>query len=573
MRPPLLRRGMISECTGQEGTRRKNRRVLGAAFLLAGIGAIACTGEISGSLGGPGGPGGGTAGTGPITNPIELDPEVIALAKQYGLEKGTGFSKVPTLTSEEYLSTVKKAFGVDTLPGVVLPGDGTDGIFINNGAEISSDYEGYVNAALTIAEALAPAVAASCDFKTQTANCSESELRSKLNVLFRTEMSNADFESFIALLNSELADGRPLNNAIATVIAAALLDERFLFKIEVSLDTAVDAPQSSRLSGLQLANRLAYLLMGTPPDEELLAQADNLGDDVVLRGQIDRLLALTSAEAAVWRFASGWLSVPQKSLAEAGDITHDMLEESKRFSVATILGADGKVEDFLASKESFVSTKLATHYGVTAPGTEWEKVSFAEDSERIGILTHGSFLKYNGRPGDVDVSRIFRGKAVYEHFLCQHLPGPPEDILTEIANGTVASNRLEQPRCLGCHTRIDPIGFLFDRYGGSGELQDMTPPEGNVNANSDIDGDYSSVKQLSEAMANSESYRQCFAKMWFQFSMGRKAYQADAQSFDAIYKELDTTRSPKELLIALLMSEAFRTVNTDSNTTCTERTL
>jgi hypothetical protein len=109
---------------------------------------------------------------------------------------------------------------------------------------------------------------------------------------------------------------------------------------------------------------------------------------------------------------------------------------------------------------------------------------------------------------------------------------------------------------------MDPIGFGFENYDGvgryraeeNGKLIDAT---GTI-VDSDVDGDFVGVRELSEKLLSSEEVKQCYAKMWFRFAYGRGETPADECSLDTTAKTFEATGSNvRELLVALTQTDAF----------------
>ena len=81
-------------------------------------------------------------------------------------------------------------------------------------------------------------------------------------------------------------------------------------------------------------------------------------------------------------------------------------------------------------------------------------------------------------------SPVQRGKFVVETLLGEDLPPPAEDVgvLDEDAGQSVSTTLRDQlaahrdnPSCVGCHQRIDPIGFALEKFDFVGRRRERTP--------------------------------------------------------------------------------------------------
>ena len=79
------------------------------------------------------------------------------------------------------------------------------------------------------------------------------------------------------------------------------------------------------------------------------------------------------------------------------------------------------------------------------------------------------------------------------------------------------------PVCRACHSKIDPLGFSFERFDGSGKLR--TTDNGKP-----VDS-----AALAEALSTSEAVRSCFARQLFRAGAG--AQPADSAESEEAFLE------------------------------------
>ena len=517
-------------------------------------------------------------------------------------------SPSPRLRGAEYRSTVARAFGLNAsaLVDVALPADGSDDkIFTTNATDRIGDFRVYVDAAEQIAERVAADLAGACDWATATAACLRSSLRPSVERLFRSSVSDADIAEWTTVYQATRDDGAPEQIALATIVAITLLDERFLFHREVG-----EAPGavSTALTDRELASRLSYLITDAPPDADLLALVDAGTLRTQLSTQIRRLISTPAAEEMIWRFVSGWLSLPAERpdapvapppppptdecnlTAECkaihGDRATDCVnsqsntswcacgvgvrcaplppppeavpsleysawEETRRFVIHVFSSDTIPLSELFSANYSFIDSTLAAHYGVPAPEQAWQRYEFPDGANRVGVLSHASFLATNGSH-ERDVSWIFRGKAMYERLFCGVLGLPMEGAIAE-----EVEDRQTHPFCGGCHAIMDPLGKLFDGFDDTGKYIGTDFTTLPVFANSDIDGDYAGLAAFMANIENSEAFEHCFVRMWFRFALGRPPTETDEASYAAAVAALSTGQTAKSAMIKILETEAF----------------
>ncbi len=185
-------------------------------------------------------------------------------------------------------------------------------------------------------------------------------------------------------------------------------------------------------------------------------------------------------------FACQWLHVrdfdtldekSERHFPTFGALRSPMYEETIRF-FTDLFQSDGSVLAILDADYSFLNEPLAKHYGIPGiSGEEWRKVSGMRKFSRGGILGQGTVLAKQS--GASRTSPILRGNWVAETLLGDKLPRPPKDVprLPEdeaIENLTVrqlTEKHTTDPRCAGCHVRIDAFGFALEEFDSIGRYR------------------------------------------------------------------------------------------------------
>jgi Protein of unknown function (DUF1552)./Protein of unknown function (DUF1592)./Protein of unknown function (DUF1588)./Protein of unknown function (DUF1585). len=328
------------------------------------------------------------------------------------------------------------------------------------------------------------------------------------------------------------------------------------------------------------------------PDAELFAEAarGDLSTPKGIEKAARRMLDHPQAKRALDEFVSQWLRFDRILTASRDrrkfplftrEAAIAMTAEASMF-VSDLVWNDGNFMDLFTARYGYVNADLAPIYKVPPPAKEFERIAFAPESERAGVLGQTLFLASTAKPEDS--SPTARGLFVREQFLCQHVPDPPAGVNTNLPPVTEAkpqtnrdrmSEHATNPSCATCHKLIDPIGFgleKFDAVGarrekftlqffkGRGEGGERRAPPKTVDL--DIDGtgyvtgipdsQFSSPAELGAVLAKSSLCQECVVKQYFRYIAGRLETPADRP---AIRKLLDDFRNSqfrfKDLIVSL----------------------
>jgi hypothetical protein len=142
----------------------------------------------------------------------------------------------------------------------------------------------------------------------------------------------------------------------------------------------------------------------------------------------------------------------------------------------------------------------------------------------------------------------------------------PLEITGEIETVRQATlQRTGSATCGACHTRINELGFAFEHYDAIGRWQDRDAQTGaTLDASADLSKSGSSLQgsvdgalRLSEMLAKSPEVAACATKKWFEVALRRSPVELDACSIERIRTKASETSSIRELLLALVESDAF----------------
>jgi hypothetical protein len=147
----------------------------------------------------------------------------------------------------------------------------------------------------------------------------------------------------------------------------------------------------------------------------------------------------------------------------------------------------------------------------------------------------------------------------------------PPDVPAEpkLDPGATARQRSEQhrqnPACAACHDLFDPIGFAFENYDAAGKYR-TTDAAGAIDAHvtltptKGLDGkSAANAVELAALLAGADEVRDCVARQWMRFALGRDEAKEDEPSIAAAAKAFKAGGAKlPELLAAVVRSDAFR---------------
>ncbi|RPH39168.1 MAG: DUF1588 domain-containing protein, partial [Planctomycetota bacterium] len=141
---------------------------------------------------------------------------------------------------------------------------------------------------------------------------------------------------------------------------------------------------------------------------------------------------------------------------------------------------DRPVTDLISADYTYVNEELARHYGLAGVrGGEMRRVALP-DLRRGGVLTTAAVLMIQADPDRNNVPR--RGNYIAGAILGMAPPPPPPDVpaLEEVKTADGKPKTLRQrlelhrrmPECMGCHSKIDPLGFSLENFDAIGRWRD-----------------------------------------------------------------------------------------------------
>ena len=523
-------------------------------------------GSSNGSGGSSNGSGGGT-GSGGTTVVTGCTP---------GIPSTT---QVPRMTRQQYGQVVSDLLGA-TLPADTLADDST-------GSLTDIMWTGYQTAANKIAAAVMAdstqkAKFMSCD--ASQAQCLTDTIKAFGRKAFRRPVTDAEVTAFMGL-NSLTPAGKPAEVAEA-ILAAFLQSPSFIMLPELS-QTKDSATGALKLTSYEVATRLSFLFWNSVPDDTLsmAADKDQLQTKEQIVAQAQRLITSTRAASVASTFhrayvgfetGSHWVNGSTHNATKypnfGGTSYSDSMAEIDSF-FQDLLANNGSFKDIFLSSNAFVTKGTAALYGLNASDyTTAAKKTTLDATKRPGIFTRIGFLASFSHE-DV-TSPILRGAFITGRVLGIPLGtvdpknaamSPP--MMNYTTNRQAIETLTMNAPCNGCHTtKINPPGFVLERYNAVGTWQDKDPLGGDINSTADVYLDATSAPKtlstpldLMTELSKSAVAQHVYAEKWVSYASGRQPNNNDACIVDTLTPNLkDGSYSISKMMADYTQADSFR---------------
>ena len=414
--------------------------------------------------------------------------------------------------------------------------------------------------------------------KSEERPCAEKILSSLTRRAYRGPVDEVEFRALLKVYESGLAKGG-FRRGIEKSLQAILVSPNFLFRLEK------DPPEIKpgipyRISDIELASRLSFFLWSSIPDEELLSLAEkkHLHDPLVLKNQVQRMLADRRSSALVENFAGQWLYLrnintvkPNKVLfPEFSAELRVAAEQETKLFFEKILRENRSVFELLDSDYTFLNNVLAKHYGIgNINGPQFREIKLP-DYRRGGLLGQASILTVTSYPTRTSVTS--RGKWILENLFGMPPPPPPPDIpeLEKESHDTKKRLTLREamslhrnsPTCSSCHVRMDPIGFALENYDAIGRwrTEDAGAP---INAWGELPGEitFDGPGELKQVLTTNfgDAFVATVIEKLLAYGLGRGVDFYDKSTVRSIVRETATKKHRlKDLILAIVKSTPFQ---------------
>ena len=495
---------------------------------------------------------------------------------------------LPRLTTEQYLNSTRDLLG-SGLPAVVLEPDSNPYLFASIGATTTTlsevgvqEYEGaaHVLAGAVFGDPARRQALVGCAPITPGDECARAFLARFGRRALRRPLGSEELDRWVAV-SVDGVGGDPWRG-LRIAVAGMLQSPYFIYRIELG-EPDPDHEGRLRYSAWEMASRLSFLLWNTTPDDQLLAAAESgeLVTEAGVRAAAERLLADPRARVSVQSFFAQYLDLgrlrgatPDTTLNPTWTPTMaaSMRREVELLVDDLVFGEEADALTLFSTRTTFVNSELAALYGIDAPDATADTFVRAElpaDGPRAGLLTLGAFLAMNAHPAET--APTLRGKYLRERVLCELVPPPPQDFDIGIDDGSeeprTIRERMEQhagnPACAGCHTVIDPPGFLFEGFDEAGVFRTADHAGNPVDTSGDLDGVLlADARELATHLATDPRVPACMVRQLFRHANGRLELEGEADALAGLVSAFAASGHQfRSLLVSLVASESFRTLS------------
>jgi hypothetical protein len=333
----------------------------------------------------------------------------------------------------------------------------------------------------------------------QESACSHEILTTLMRHAYRRPVTAADMEWVRGFYQEGRREGT-FQDGIELALRRILTSPQFLVRAEREPANALPG-QPYRITDLELASRLSFMLWSSIPDDELIKVAgeNKLHLPPVLEQQVRRMLADPKASALVENFGDQLLYLRNLPATSPDGVFYPNWDDELRkgfrreteLLFESIIKENRNVVDLLTADYTFLNERLAQHYGIpNIYGSQFRRVTLGPDLDyRRGLLGQGSVLSLTWVQ-NFRTSPVKRGVWVLENILGTPPPEPPPNVppLEDTKGGDnkimtlreqMTMHRKMEP-CASCHKLMDPIGFALENFDADAKYRTKQGGEGGV---------------------------------------------------------------------------------------------
>ena len=399
-----------------------------------------------------------------------------------------------------------------------------------------------------------------------------------LPIAFRRPVDSRDIDTFHNIAKNHWAAGHSFDEGMHLVIRSILISPRFLYRLI----------NPGEMDAYDLASRVSYFLTQGPPDEKLieLAAAGTLSNPEVLRSEAIRLLPNKAEDAMIQSFTSQWLDTRL--------LPGIMPDPVFKFTAGEIIIAEQEVEHFfteMLTKNLPMTDFIDPNFHYTSPqfakdnyqypieisyDDPWDRSKFEIQKLPLtrggrfgGLLAQSAIM--TATANGVDTQPVLRGVWVLENILGTPPPEPPKSVpaLTPDIRGAktpremLAAHMADQA-CAGCHSRIDPIGFMLENFDPVGNWRERWPVVDSPIDSTGVLPDGTLINDITDFKAwlvdHIDLFSQCLSEKLMIYATGRVPnYRERHEIAQLVQENHERGNGFQDLLLSLITSDIFRT--------------
>jgi len=416
----------------------------------------------------------------------------------------------------------------------------------------------------------------------QEESCAKQILTTLVRRAYRRPVDAQDMEWVLGFYQEGRREGT-FQDGIELALRRILTSPQFLVRAEREPGN-IRVGQAYRITDLELASRLSFLLWSSIPDDALInvAAKNQLHVPAVLEREVRRMLADRKADALVETFGDQLLYLRNLPTTSPDGVFYPNWDDELRKSYwretellfQSIIKEDRSVLDLLNADYTFLNERLAKQYGVpNIYGSDFRRVALGPElAYRRGLLGQGSVLALTWQQ-NFRTSPVKRGVWVLENILGTPPPEPPPNVpALEDSNSEkkvmtlreqMTLHRKNEP-CAGCHKLMDPIGFALENFDADGSWRTKQGGEGGlpIDASATIwDGTkVNGPVELRQALLHySPQFVRTITEKLMTFALGRGVEYEDMPVIRSIVREADNDNDRfMAILLGIIQSDPFQ---------------
>ena len=413
--------------------------------------------------------------------------------------------------------------------------------------------------------------------------CAKQILTTLMRRAYRRPVTPTDMEWVQGFYQEGRREGT-FQDGIELALRRILTSPQFLVRAEREPENVAPS-QPYRITDLELASRLSFMLWSSIPDDELIevANQNKLHTPAVLEHQVRRMLADAKANALVENFGDQLLYLRNLPATSPDGVYYPNWDDELRKSFRretellfeSIIKENRNVVDLLTADYTFLNERLAKHYGIpNIYGSQFRRVPLGPDlAYRRGLLGQGSVLSLTWVQ-NFRTSPVKRGVWVLENILGTPPPEPPPNVPpledTKGESGKILTLREQMTMhrkmepCASCHKLMDPIGFALENFDADATWRTKQGGEGGVPLDTSAvlwDGTkINGPVELREALLRySPQFVRMITEKLMTFSLGRGVEYEDMPVVRSIVREADKNEDRfLSILMGIIKSAPFQ---------------
>jgi hypothetical protein len=398
--------------------------------------------------------------------------------------------------------------------------------------------------------------------------------------VYRRPLTSRETVELRELYGRLRAEELPHEEAFGLTLARMLTSPAFLYRIEKAPEGVVSAPATA----WELASRLSYFLRSSGPDEALMesAASGRLVDPDELSAQTRRLLQSADSRRLAEEFACQWIHIydfdrldekSERHFPAFAGLRESMYEEAVLF-FTDVFRSDLPIASIYEADYTFLNESLAEFDGIPGvTGPEFRRVEGVRRYGRGGILGLAATLAKQS--GASRTSPILRGNWVTEVLMGERVPKPPKDVPLlpddeAAAGGGLSVRQLVErhtrdPKCAGCHAKMDPYGFSLEAYDAIGQLRTKDAANLPIDAHARLQNgtEFEGLDGLRTYLLTErrQAVERQFCKKLLGYALGRSVVLTDEPLLEEMQRRLGAEGGRVSTAVdAIVRSRQFREV-------------